>query len=234
MTCVVVVPIYRSVLTDVEKAVLAHCVRVLSAYDIVIIGPESLDHGAIDSTLGFEAFEDTYFDGIEGYNSLMLSSDFYSRFVGYDFVLIHQLDAWVFRDELLQWCAKGYSYIGAPWIEKPQLDSKPIFDLTRFMVNRVGNGGFSLRSIADHLQVLKRYEGLGKFFKKNEDLFWSIVAPKLMRCYKIPKVQEAIAFAFELKPSVLYELNGRQLPFGCHAWEKYEPEFWSDYIHVEV
>ena len=31
-------------------------------------------------------------------------------------MLIYQLDAYVFKDELLNWANKGYDYIGAPWL----------------------------------------------------------------------------------------------------------------------
>ena len=46
------------------------------------------------------------------------------------------------------------------------------------------------------------------------------------------KPEEAIAFSFELSPSYLYKLNGNYLPFGCHAWYKYEYEnFWKQHIN---
>lgn len=42
--------------------------------------------------------------------------------------------------------------------------------------------------------------------------------------------EEASHFAFEKHPSFLFSQNG-QLPFGCHAWRKYEyDEFWGKYI----
>jgi len=41
---------------------------------------------------------------------------------------------------------------------------------------------------------------------------------------------EALGFAFENVPEELYKLNNDQLPFGCHAYEKYSPEFWAKFI----
>jgi hypothetical protein len=29
---------------------------------------------------------------------------------------------------------------------------------------------------------------------------------------------------------VLYELNGHELPFGCHAWERYDRAFWEEQL----
>lgn len=40
----------------------------------------------------------------------------------------------------------------------------------------------------------------------------------------------AMKFSFEVHPEVLYELNDKQLPFGCHAYLKYNPEFWKKFI----
>ena len=38
---------------------------------------------------------------------------------------------------------------------------------------------------------------------------------------------QAIKFSFEVMPSYLYKLNNNVLPFGCHAFEKYESDFWK-------
>ena len=48
---------------------------------------------------------------------------------------------------------------------------------------------------------------------------------------KKPTINEAVKFAFELYPSTLFEFNNENLPFGCHAWDKYEYNtFWQKYI----
>lgn len=44
----------------------------------------------------------------------MLSAEFYDRFAAYEYVLIYQLDAFVFADRLAEFCQMGYDYIGAP------------------------------------------------------------------------------------------------------------------------
>ena len=50
--------------------------------------------------------------------------------------------------------------------------------------------------------------------------------PRVCSFFTVPTPEEACDFAFEREPRFLYELNGRKLPFGCHGWEKYDPEFW--------
>jgi len=71
---------------------------------------------------------------------------------------------------------------------------------------------------------------LWKIWPKNEDFYWSVIIPFFAKNFKRPTVQEALGFAFECFPKQCYEQNNRQLPFGCHAWEKYEPEFWKAFI----
>jgi hypothetical protein len=67
-------------------------------------------------------------------------------------------------------------------------------------------------------------------FAFNEDLFWSRSASSIFSWYKVPSIKVAMRYAFEQNPSYLYQRNNHKLPFGCHAWEKYEPEFWEKHI----
>lgn len=62
----------------------------------------------------------------------MLTKEFYLRFRQWEYLLIYQLDAYVFQDELMDWCNKGYDYIGAPFLKlNREVDW-----------NNCGNGGF--------------------------------------------------------------------------------------------
>lgn len=65
----------------------------------------------------------------------------------------------------------------------------------------------------------------------NEDVFWCEIASRLFD-FKVASVEDAIKFSFEQNPSLLFELNGYQLPIGCHAWSKYDIEFWSKFIDI--
>lgn len=64
----------------------------------------------------------------------------------------------------------------------------------------------------------------------NEDYYLSQSLAGIFSDYKVAPVEDAIKFSFEVNPSLLYKMNHNQLPFGCHAWEKNEPEFWSSII----
>jgi len=63
-----------------------------------------------------------------------------------------------------------------------------------------------------------------------EDGFWAEYIPELFSDYKVAPIEHAIRFSFEVNPSYLFKLNGESLPFGCHGWNKYDPEFWHNFI----
>lgn len=67
-------------------------------------------------------------------------------------------------------------------------------------------------------------------YNENEDVFWSKAVPKRVSWFKVAPPKVALEFSIERRPKDLFEMNNFQLPFGCHAWEKYEPEFWVKHI----
>lgn len=140
----VVIPVYSRGLSEDEETSFRHLERYLGAYQNFLLMPRHLDF----ERRGFEPkrFDDRFFTGVNAYSSLLLSDEFYASFNEYRYILIYQLDALVFSDQLSDWCAKGYDYIGAPWIVPPA----PGFVETPC----VGNGGFSLRRIEAFSRVL--------------------------------------------------------------------------------
>ena len=67
-------------------------------------------------------------------------------------------------------------------------------------------------------------------FPYNEDVFWSIEAPKFDPAFRAATVEEALGFAFEGSPRWSYQKNGFRLPFGCHAWARYDRAFWEEVL----
>ncbi len=65
----------------------------------------------------------------------------------------------------------------------------------------------------------------------NEDYFFAFIYSKMFTDFRSSNASEAISFAFESQPETLYKLNGEKLPFGCHAWMKYSPNFWKKFIN---
>jgi hypothetical protein len=98
-----------------------------------------------------------------------------------------------------------------------------------------GNGGATISGnfgigCFTHWSERKRW----RRFPFYEDSFWSIEAPKFDREFRVPTAEEALPFAFEVDPRWCYEKNNRKLPFGCHAWAKYDKEFWMEVLNKDA
>lgn len=259
----IVIPIYKSDLSHNEELSLRQCSKVLANYDIIIATNKTVNLSKYycifdKNKLLIEYFPEFFFLGIYGYNQLTLSKLFYRRFKIYDYILIYQTDAYVFKDELTIWVSKGYDYIGSPFVSNFYRKSKNEKEFSF-----VGNGGFSLRKISAFLDSYKGFRWyylycksqvpprhwytylryvfvlIQAFYFKHsiakkipcqifEDIIWSTMLKNK------PSVEEAMSFSFEKHPSRMYALIGNQLPFGCHAWEKNEKDsFWKDFIPFE-
>jgi hypothetical protein len=233
----VLIPMYKADMNELEQISFDQCVAVLGNHPIIIVKPASLQLSDIEAkhpNIGFRDFSDSYFDSIAGYNELLTSPGFYKAFLAFEHILIYQLDAFVFEDRLLEWCQKGYDYIGSPYIDPARWmvggpDPGNYFQHRRVFLN----GGFSLRNVRACMRFLQVFYFLGQKRNSNEDGFFSLhfirlrpFAPLL----RLPSWQEALAFGIEQHPRLCYELNGRQKPFGCHAWERYDYAFWKPFI----
>ena len=231
MSVAIVIPIYKELADSDEKYSFWQCTEILQKYPIILVVPNSLNtsyyEALTEKPLTIKRFDDTFFKGVSSYSKLLTSRFFYQSFSAYDYILLYQLDAWVFQDDLLDWVERGYDYIGAPWLEAPPISSgkKPIINLSKKLVNKVGNGGLSLRKVDSHIRWSNWVSLLFKFLPKNEDMLWTLFVP-----FKKPSAKEALLFAFERNPEQSFELTQHRLPFGCHAWQKYQPEFWRKYI----
>jgi hypothetical protein len=64
----------------------------------------------------------------------------------------------------------------------------------------------------------------------NNDYFWSYQAVAYMPTFRVAPVEEGLRFAFEAAPRLCFDLTHGQLPFGCHAWEKFDRGFWEPHL----
>lgn len=143
----VIVPLYKENLTRDEEISLRQLSKIIKCDKIFVICPMGLKIPSIASNWGKRYFSREYFENINGYNSLMLSAEFYASFYDYQYMLIYQLDCLIFSDELIKWSKKDYSYVASPWFANFWND--PALGLWK-----VGNGGFSMRKISSALKVL--------------------------------------------------------------------------------
>lgn len=274
--CIVVIPIYKKELTETEISSLKQCFEVLNNHPIAFVCSETLDASFYEKfaksknkEVSFERFADRYFESMVAYSKMLLKKEFYEKFSQYEFMLIYQLDAWVFEDKLEHWCEQGYDYIGAPWFEEFDLatEDSPMLPIA-------GNGGFSLRKISTMITMLgtsyKAPKSLKQIYIESSKRkliskiinipiyiyryifqmahffkFWDITtlyediaiarhANKAYNDFKLAPPEIALKFSFEVQPRRLYQMNNQELPFGCHAFEKYDFEFWNQFIKKRI
>ena len=108
----IVIPYYHNELTELEKIAFSQCVKVLGKYPIILLVPEHIKEGyPKEQGLVIEKVPDKWLYSVSSYNQMMLNIEFYKRFEKYRFILLYQLDAFVFSDKLQEMCALGYDYI---------------------------------------------------------------------------------------------------------------------------
>lgn len=204
-------------------------------------------------------FPDEYFTSVPKYCEMLNTKMFYNKFTDYKYILIYQLDVLVFSNQLLKWCNKGYDFIGAPFFNSiiGKFSFKDGIPATTggnggFSLRKVS----SFLKVIDIAEKLATKNSINPLIRKlwfliavltnqahkiwlnappqdypfNEDGFWSYEAPKYYPKFKVAPFKEALKFSFERFPRKCFRLNRNQLPFGCHAWRKYDEQFWKPYI----
>ena len=81
-----------------------------------------------------------------------------------------------------------------------------------------------------HNTVCWLVRDLGRYPNFHEDLFWSFHASRVVPEFKIATPQQALGFSFEMAPRHCFKANSERLPFGCHAWAKYDRDFWKPFL----
>ena len=220
---VIVVPIYSTELLWHEKISLERLYVVLPHYPIVFAAPEGLElpdwlrHG--NEVAGFPG---EFFTSVAAYSRLLLSQQFYARFRDFEYMLIYQLDAFVFVDLLQEFCSLGYDYIGGPWQLQNSLQQvRP----GKYKIYHVGNGGFSLRRIEACCRLLAKCQGNPRYDGWGEDTFWGIAGHEDSE-FRLAPLRIAYAFSIDTLAERCYRKNGSQLPFGCHGWPRFSRDFY--------
>ncbi len=226
----VLIPILNPVLSPAEKQVVDQCVRCLHKYSLIFVVSETaITDGLREnySHADFVTFGDKYFQSRQTLGSLFLMEGFYERFSWSEFLLIHELNSWVVKDELHYWCKQGYDYLrGDLDGETGFFDSLIImkgFDdnqKTNMDAGFFGNGLY-LCHIERFLRTLKAKKKEAYAYRRQSGLihqdilFWELEAnrywPYLRRPTKI--VQKRFSQNLALLSSVSYT-NREAWPFG--------------------
>jgi hypothetical protein len=222
----VVIPIHNSIPSVYEIISFRQCFKILGNHPIYVVAPFGLNidaYNRVVENFNVKFINPRWQKNLLNYNKLKLSRFFYSLFKDYEYMLTYELDAFVFSDALLDWCNKEYDFIGAPWFDGYITDSKKIIG--------VGNSGFSLRKI----KSIKK--GISKVYYKDPKQFESGRKKKVIAFIAFPYYwfstllfENLFIQSFEVNPSFLYKINNNKLPMGCHAWWRYDLEFWKPFI----
>lgn len=219
--CCVIIPTYKpfDMLTRNEKESLLNTRDKFKNFHVWIICPESLNQKDYKDKgfKFFKCFNDRYFNSVENYNDLMLNSIFYESFKYYEYMLIVQLDSYVFENQLDFFCDLGYDYIGGlhltPWTGDELIN---------------GNGGFCLRKIKSFIEASKNIKKDLSNRWDWEDILYSYWYRNKLN---IAPYEVALKFGWQQRPEECFNKNGKTLPFGCHKPFKFDYDvFWKEYI----
>ena len=226
-------PIYKKKLDEIEKQRIDISLSNNSVCDHIFIAPENLDVDWYKQKYPLSeyiTFKDEFFDGISGYNKLMLASNTYlelERVCQYSCIL--QTDAILLRN-INDIKYKEYDYIGSGWptgykINFDFLKKKRSF-FTRILTRikpkielKIGNGGLSIRNNQSFRLLALLYESL-RIELEPEDVVFSYLIKLLgMRVPDIKEVDELFA------EWAIVNMNKDQISllFGVHGIDKVDP-----------
>ena len=253
----VLMPFHKQEMNKYEAVSFKNNCEKLKNYPIYLLLPQKLSAKPFRDVvphIQVVYFDDCFFDTYHGSNQFWIQSIVYDYFKDYKYILKCELDAFVIKDELEYWIGCKYDYIGAPWIDKPAYINKviksitsskhPVFELVKKILSRrtrnreyhIGNGGFSLRKVSSFKMISKMMPMIVPKLHGatiQEDTFWAFYVPSYVPTFQVPNLKTALQFSFETNPRKCFSINENRLPFGCHAWWKYDEEFWRSTLQVE-
>lgn len=229
-SCLVVVPLYKPELDSAEEDALGRSLALLEEFEVRYLTYPELSLGWYERRWGQKRLilmEASNFRSARTYSALLLSKAFYDALSGFEYHLICQTDAIVFKRELGFWVSQGYDYLGAPWPDGWEMKfptGKTLKEPNPLLVRVfVGNGGLSLRRTEAMARALDAFPAacdLWKNLGNPEDLFFS-AALNLMAHVRLPNVATAASFSRELNPGgFLAKVLGDVESFGAHQWTR--------------
>jgi hypothetical protein len=67
--------------------------------------------------------------------------------------------------------------------------------------------------------------GASAIYEYNCDIFWGQLVPRLVKDFRIAPPEVALKFSWDTFPSRCYKMCNGALPFGLHAWARYDLAF---------
>ena len=254
--CAIIIPIYQNILKEHEIISLTRCIEVLGKkYDIIFLKHDEVDIFKILSTYNIEFnnsyidyinYDKTYFNSVTSFNNILIHGNFYNLMESYNkykYVLLYELDGFVFYDNLQYWIDKDYDYIGSFSFEMFDncLDNDTNINFTNvqnIVLNNLENnnlnnnyanhkyhmnGGVSLRKISYFIEASKYIYGRDISANLWEDILFSLYSKINV---KFPVPLETFDFCWSYRYSISYNINNFKLPMFLHYYN-YEPFYYN-------
>lgn len=103
--------------------------------------------------------------------------------------------------------------------------ARPIVSLLR-KIQRLTPGSRYIKALLNEWECMENPASLGR----NSDAFWSDRAVKYDPHFRVATLEQGLRFGFEVAPRKCFEMNGAKMPFGCHAWARYDRAFWTPHL----
>ena len=146
---------------------------------------------------------------------------------------------WVTRERVGN---SGFALLKVQSFLKVLYSQKPSVDPAQYWQEQYGSKPKYIQYLNQPKKFLKRlpvfnssrFHMLRWLRNRSEaDIFWSDEAIHYYPEFKIADLAAGLRFAFEVSPRLCFERNQHQLPFGCHAWPRYDRSFWEPYLLKE-
>ncbi|MGV3602050.1 MAG: DUF5672 family protein [Dyadobacter fermentans] len=223
----VIIPILEPQINPTEEKLLHHALNVLSGHPIIFVAGEGADLSVVREHaehIDVVHFPKRFFESRGHLGQLLLMSDFYDRFNWCDFLLIHELNSWVVKDELHYWCKQGYDYLKAgPALPDPGASPgflKRISGLSDDEKRVIGSGytdnGLYLCRIERMTAALKSKRSVAHQYRHSaglpnaDSVFWELEANRFLPHLRKPTEIVRSHFA---QYGVRYQ-DGSTLPFA--------------------
>jgi hypothetical protein len=228
----VIIPVPDPELTPTQERSLHRCLEALANYPVMFITAEGADLSIVkehkeDADIIY--FPKEYFHSRQTLAKLFLLDEFYDRFSWTDFLLIHELNTWVVKDELHYWCKQGYDYLkAAPTVNKSKKAPGQVSLMLGLKQNEKAdmgeafeNNGLILCNVQRMIKSLRRKAKTAYQYRHDEvllnrdSIFWEAEANRLWPTVRKPTEIVRNFFCVALSPDKkASQYKNRTLPFA--------------------
>lgn len=238
----VVIISHRESLSENEILSLRQCMNIFRSRPIYICCSTHFDTrvytdvaAEFDTDCRIIRMDPVFFHVDQTRQLLMRTPQFYNYFTDFEYVLTYQLDCWVFRDDLDNFCESGYDYLCAPLVEECKDISTQNFILPEIIISGLMMTKVSAMIKCIYMQLrddlMHNYKSiLSKPYISDKKSMGSYLT-SINSEFKTAPEDICMEFAFGAKPRQFYE-KIKKLPCCCKGYVYHDKEFWSKFIPI--